>query len=345
MEKKLFATSNLDGFSNSKFADVAQKIDVPRYFDIFPRPRFRLDLELLLFWRVIKASIASGVALLFSSRGRLKPELLACIVIGFLPKKFRPAIVLFGEMFQPDYGILRPIERFFMKLVDRGVCFYIVYSTAELEIFPKLWGVDRKKMRFCPHYLDAYRFQKRQKTKKMSNHIFAGGNSHRDFEPVIEAAKQLPEYEFILATKKLTVSKDLPPNVRVDWMSLDEYLDLIDTAAVVIVPLNPVLKRTAGLLTVLESLSQEKIVIVPDALGIRDYVNDGETGFIVSNLPEEYIKIIRWALAPENRDKVSKMCFEARKSVSEKFTLEKHMEIVLSVMHEAVEWRASSSRE
>jgi len=345
MKQKLFATSFLEGFPSDKFAAVAQKIDVPQHFEILPRQRFRPDLEILLFWRVFKATLSSGVALLFSSRGYMKPELLACIVMGFLPKRFRPIIVLYGEMFQPDNGILRWIERFFIKLVDRSVYFYVVYSTTELELFPKLWGVDREKMRFCPFYIGDDRIRKQRRKKQVGKHIFAGGNSHRDYGPVIEAAKQMPEYEFILATKKLSDAWDFPPNVRVEWMCLDEYLDFIDTSAVVIVPLTIGLKRTTGLLTILESLSLEKVIIVPDALGIRDYVLDGETGLVVSSLPDGYVKAIRWVLAPENRVQVSKMCIEARKSVSEKFTLEKHVENLLSVMHEAVDLQAGFRRE
>lgn len=345
IKRKLFVSSFLEGFPRNRFATVAQKIEVPQYFEILPRQRFRPDLEILLFWRVLKSVLSSGVALLFSSRGYMKPELLACIVMGFLPKRFRPAIVLYGEMFQPDNGVMRWIERFFIKLVDRSVYFYVVYSTAELELFPELWGVNKDKMRFCPFYIGDNRIPQQREKKKSGKHIFAGGNSHRDFESVIEAAKQMPEYEFVLATKKLPQSQDFPPNVRVDWMSLDEYLDLIDTAAAVIVPLTMGLKRTTGLLTILESLSLEKVIIVPDALGIRDYVFDHKTGIVVTNLPDGYVEAIRWVLAPENQDKVSKMGVEARRSVLERFTLEKHVENLLSVMHEAIDRRASLSQE
>lgn len=336
MNKKQFTTSFNGGFLIPEFEAIAQKIEVPRYLEILPRQKFRPDLELLFFWRVLTATLASGAALLFSSRGHMKPELLVCILMGFLPKRFRPIIVLYGEMFQPDKGFLRRIERIFLKLIDRGVCFYVVFSTAELELFPKLWGVEQGKMRFCPFFLNANRIRKRQRTKQLGKYIFAGGNSHRDFKPVIEAARQLPEYEFILATKKLSQSNEYPPNVRVEWMSLEDYLGMIDRAAVVLVPLIPGLERTSGLLTILESLLLEKLIIVPDALGIKDYVYDGETGFVISDLPDGYVRTIRWALAPENQDKVSKMCIDARRSVLERFTLEKHIECILSVMAEAI---------
>lgn len=342
MSKKKFASSFMGGFFIEEFRNIAQKINVPRHLDILPRQKFRPDLEILLFFRVLKAALTFGAALLFSSRGYIKPELLACIVMGFLPKRVRPSIVLYGEMFQPDSGILRRLERLFMKLVDRSVQFYIVYSSAEMELFPELWGVDRNKMRFCPFYIGANRIRRQRGKKQMGKHIFAGGNSHRDFESVIEAAKQLPEHEFILATKKLSEARDFPPNVQVAWMSLDEYLDLIDTAAVVIVPLTLGLKRTTGLLTILESLTLEKVIIVPDALGVRDYVLDRETGLVVSSLPDGYVKAIRWVLAPENHEQVSKICVEARRSVFEKFTLDKHVENLLSVMQEAIDLRSAN---
>lgn len=332
-----FATTFQRGFQDARFSSQAEMIYVPQYLDIIPARKFRLKYELQLLLGVLKAAFRFPALLLFSSRGYLKPELMAIILLGFIPRRWRPAIVLYGEMYEPDTGLSGFIQRIVMKLVDRGVDLYIVYSSAELEIFPRIWGVEVGKLRFCPMFCKPPEGGASLEKREDCEFIFSAGNSFRDYEPLIEVAKQLPEYKFYLATVRLNQQAELPHNITVEWPSMEDYLHLIATSKAVVVPLQLGLNRTVGLLTAFETMILEQVLIISDAVGIRDYVLDGETGLVVDGTTEGYLKAIRWVMSPENAGKVAKMRRNARKAVLEQFTQQNHVRCVLGVMEEALE--------
>jgi len=259
-------------------------------------------------------------------------------MIGFWPKKVRPKIVLYGEMFEPNSGFRHVVERLIMKLVDRVVDRYILFSTAELEVFPAMWGAPKEKIRVCHQfYFPPSQSDEKQPGKSIGSHVFAGGNSFRDYEAFIKAAGQMPEHKFAVCTTRIAEDEELPPNVKVSWPPLQEYLDLIDTAAAVVIPIKMGLKRTAGLLTCFESMWLKKPIIVPKALGIEDYIQDKVTGLLVDGTPESYVEAINWVLDPGNEKAVKEMGRLAHKSISEHYTLSKYNNCVLSVMDEVVE--------
>ncbi len=192
----MFATTFVDGFKCARFRKHAREIKVPPRLDTLERRKFHLVDEIKLFIRVIKAGFKEKSLLLFSSRGHLKPELLAMIFIGFWPKRYRPVIVMYGEMFEPNRGVRATVEKIVMWLVDRAVSRYIVYSSAEFRLLPFNWGMDVKKIRLC-HYFFQSRISKTRIGKADLKHIFAGGNSHRDYSALIETARMMPEQKFI----------------------------------------------------------------------------------------------------------------------------------------------------
>jgi glycosyltransferase involved in cell wall biosynthesis len=336
MVNKPIMTTFHRGFADQRFSKIAGKIKVPRHLDILPKQKFNPWLELTLLLRVLYAAVSAKVLLLFSSRGYLKPELFAIVILRWLPRRMRPAIVLYGEMFEPDEGLSGWVQRLAMKLIDPGIDYYIVYSTAELTIFPQIWGVSADKMRYCPMYYSFDLSNDQPGRVEAGGYIFSGGNSYRDYPPLIEAARHLPEYKFYLATVRVNERDGLPENITVNWPSKEDYLRLIQEANAVVVPLQLGLKRTIGLLTAFETMLMGQVLIVSDAVGIRDYVHDGETGIIVDGSVDSYENAIRWVLAPENKGKVEEMKVKARKSVMEEFTLEKHVDYVISVLEEAL---------
>ncbi len=323
-------------FRDPRFAARARLIQIPPRLDKLPRPKTRLRDELILFVRVVLAALREHTLLLFSSRGRFKPELLATIFIGFWPRRFRPAILLYGEMYEPTGGFRGRAERRIMQLADRAITRYVVYTEAERQIFPRLWRVDAAKMRVCPVYHGPARPGTDVPKKPRGRHIFAGGNSFRNYQPLIEAARQLPDYEFIIATTKLAGLTDLPSNVKAGAVSPQQYLQLIETAGAVVVPLRVGLHRLTGLITYFQSMWLKKPTIVSDALGVREHIQDGETGLIVDGSAESYAQALRWVLDPANNEQVNRMCDNAHTSILERFTVEHHVTHVLAAIDEVM---------
>jgi glycosyltransferase involved in cell wall biosynthesis len=333
-EPPKFGTTFLEGFPDPRFAARAEVIPVPLDFEDLELKRFRPGDEIRLFWRVLKARRQYRTLLLFSSRGTFFPELLATILLGFLPKRRRPVVVLYGEMWEPNPGLRAPIERLVVRLVDRSVFRYVVYSEAETATFPGVWQIDPDKMRRCRFF--HLHSDDLPAPPNPGLHVFAGGNSFRDYEPLIEAAAELSDTEFVICTMS-PLDVDLPPNVTYGPVTNAEFKRLLASAKVVVVPLQRDTKRSAGNLTYFTAMCAGLPTIVSDALGVGEYIRDGDTGITVDGSPTDYVRALRWVLDPANEDEVRALGERAHEAASNEFTLEAHVTSLLAVMDEAQE--------
>ena len=313
------------------FAQRARVLPVP---DMVQWGKYRLRDELKLIKVILQAALQEKVLLLFSSRGFLKPDLLATAIMGLWPKSSRPRVVLYGEMFEPNTNLRGLLERWIMKLADRAIYRYVVNSTDELHVFAETWRVERAKLRFCPTYFPEVEVDAVVERKVRRGHLFAGGDSLRDYEPLIEAAKQLPEYQFVFCTTRLDKHKDLPVNVKIGPTQRQQYLELMDTASAVVIPLRQGLRRPVGLFTLLGAMWTKKPTIVPTALGVQDYALENSVR-VVDGSAQSYVEAIRWMLAPENVDRVDEMCETAHRIVRRQCTRDCHIECLLAILDEA----------
>lgn len=314
-------------------ADYAAHANVLPIPDMLPSSRYRLQDELRLFILVIRAALRARVLLVNGCRGRFKPELLAVLLSRLLPGRYRPRVVLYGDMFHQHRGLRGALQRLALRLVDQVIDRYVVITEAESQLFPQLWRVDPQKMRVCPYFLETARHPSAQ-AGAAGDHIFAGGNSFRNYEPLLAAARRLPAYQFILCTGRLNGRTDLPPNVTASLVTHQRYVELIETAAAVIIPLQTDLHRVAGLQTALDALWLRKPTIITDALGVREYVQHHQTGLVVDGTVGGYVDAIRWIMHPANANAVRQMGQQARASLEEQFTLHNHVQRLLTVIAE-----------
>lgn len=287
--------------------------------------------------RILWTALKEDVLLLTSSWGRIHPDILAAAMMGFWPKRLRPTVVLMGCMWEPNNGIRAPLEKAIVKLADRAIDRYVVQSTEELSIFPKTWDVDPAKMRFCPFF---YSFTEEDLVATTGDpeedYIFAGGNSHRDYEPLVEAARRMPGRRFIFATHLLEHRTNLPPNVQAGLVSHPEFVSLMRSAAATVVPIRRGLRRAVGQQTYLNAMLLRKPTVVTDTLGVRDHICHRQTALIVDGSPESYVEALEWILDPKNREEVDRLRRNAHNVVQEEFSLEKHVTRLLNIMDEAI---------
>lgn len=329
-----FATT-VGGWGDERFLQRAQPIPFSKQLDKVPRTQFHPWAELSLFLRVLLTARREDVLLLFSSRGYLKPELLATAVMGLWPRFLRPRIIFYGEMFEPNGGWRGRAEKLLMRLVDRAVYRFALHSSAEIPIFTKTWGISPAKVRATSFFNKHARADASVTPQPRGQHIFAGGTSFRDYEPLIAAAHLMPDCQFVICTNRLDGRIDLPPNVRAGLVSPAEYDSLIATAAAVVVPLQQDVHRITGMLTYLQAMWVKKPVIVSDTLGVREYISDGETGLIVDSSPQSYVQAIRTVLDPAHTAQIDAMCERAHQAVRSQFTVASHVQKLLAVVDEA----------
>ena len=331
-----FSTTFNTGFLDDRFAKRATSIAVPSSLDKLPRGKFNFFDEARLFMRVIGAAWKEDCLLLFSSRGYYKPELLAISFIGLWPQKLRPTVILYGEMFQPNYGFRNLIEKLILKIANRAVRYFVVVSMADRETFSQTWGIDKNKIRFCPFYSFPPEEDVQMNEAPAEEHIFAGGNSFRDYAPFIEAIEKISDTKFYLCATKLPPRESFPPNVQVGPVPFDEYKRLIKSAKAVVIPLEMGLQRSAGMLTYFDAMWSKIPVIISDALGVREYISDGETGIVVDGSTESYVDAIRWVTSPKNQEKLQGIVEQAYHTVKTQFTLQNHISCLLNIIDDAM---------
>lgn len=320
-----FATTYGTGFAAPKFARRCERIDLPAELDAGFHPL----RELAILRRLVGAAWRGRGLLLCSSRGFLRIELLAIVLAGLLAGRRRPAMVLYGEMYEPDAGLRGWLQRLVMRTVDRYASGYIVYSLDDRASFAVTWGVDPTKVYACGYY---HRPKLRPERVERGDYLFAGGNSFRDYGPLVAAARHVPGLLLLIAASAVGEVGPLPANVRVWWPGLAEWMSTMAGAAAVIVPIAPGLRRSAGLLAIFEAMALGKVVIAPATLGVAEYIEDGVSGLLVDGTPEGYLGAIRWVVDPDNATLVEQMGRRAAQALEERYTLASHTDRLLVVM-------------
>lgn len=348
------ATTFQSGFASDVFRRHAEMIAVPERLDRLPREPFHPSDEIVLLGRVLSAARKHETLLLFSSRGYLKPELAACLMLGLLPRRVRPTLIVYGEMFQPSSSAVGILERRFMSLLKRVVDRFIVFSDGERTAFSQAWGVRLEKIHACRAFVPLVEDEEEsavapepgKEREALASlgvadrpYVFAGGSSFRDYAPLIEAARTLPDIPFVIATRNLAAHGDLPPNVHEASLERSAYRALLNGAHAVVVPLQVDVTRASGLFTYLRAMELGKPTIVSNSLGAAEYVAHGRTGWVVDPTPEAYAQTIAHVLDPSSHEEVQRVARSAQASVRELFTLDAYVERLLPLLKDA---RASS---
>jgi len=261
-----------------------------------------------------------------------KSSLAACCLLALTPRRLHGRIILHGEMWAPSRGLLKKLEKVAIRCADRAIDRYIVISSDELTFFPRLWGVAANKMSFLP-YFSTLKEDDVKETIADGDYVFAGGNSHRDYEPLIEAARRLESVNFVIATKRLADHKNLPANVTAGPLTHEDFMACMREAKAVVVPLKRDLDRSAGQQTYLNAMYFGKPTIISEAFGVKDYVKHGHNGWIVNGTSDEYVENLEYILSSENTLSIEEVCKNARDSAAQ-FTFDRHAQGIVDIVDE-----------
>lgn len=324
--RKCRFTTTIDYLDHPQFAARATLIHRPKTNSL--RDGLRIGANIL------KAARRGNPLLLTSSWGNYHPDLIASALIGLWPQHRRPKIVMMGCMWEPSGGFRGWIEQKIVRLADRAITLYAVQSSEELSVFPKTWKVGLYKTRLCLYF---YTFKPHETdVEPEQGHIFAGGNAQRDYEPLIEVARRLPNQKFIFATD-LLANRQLPPNVTAGRVSHTEFVRLMKTAVINITPIRPGLHRAAGQQTYLNAMLLGKPTIVTNTLGVKDHICHEQNGMIVNGQVEQYVEAISWLCNPANQEAVEQIRIAAQKTAAQQFNFKNHVERLLTIVNEALQ--------
>jgi glycosyltransferase involved in cell wall biosynthesis len=209
---------------------------------------------------------------------------------------------------------LRRLGRLGVRAADGRHVVYGVLSTDEERAFKQRWGIDEDRVRFTPFYATVP--EATGEGPSSEGYVFAGGNTHRDYPLLADAAKGLDVPVRIASSWQ--PPRPLPANVEVSAVPQDEYNRLMQRAGVVVVPLLRT-ARSVGHQTYLSAMRMGKAVIITDAPGVSDYVVPGETAMVVDSDPGALRAAIIWALDPANEPAVKRMTEKGRQAVEENY--------------------------
>jgi hypothetical protein len=271
-------------------------------------------------WAVVRGLVSGGrrgrVLVLDGSIGiRAKnPDLIAAVLLGLLPRRMRPRVVMAEANWKPGSGVRRLGRRVGFRLIARSVDVFCVVSRHEERVFADTWGIDPGRVVYTPFYWTLSDDEVADPGPPEGDAVFAGGNPMRDYGTLIEAVRGMRVPVTIATSRPEVVGHpDLPPNVDAGRLTHDEFIRRLRAAAVVAIPLQPGTARSGGEQTYLNAMALGKPVVVTDSPGVRDYVEDGVTGRIVpASDPAALREAIAWALAQENREAVVRMAAAAR---------------------------------
>jgi hypothetical protein len=282
------------------------------------------------FLRMSRGRAAVIVRGTVSFRERYR-DLLGASLLRLRAGRRRPIVVISDATIEPGSRalagrvpplvarLLSPASRLLVRLVDGPHVRWCVLSTEELRSFPATWKVDPSRVVFTPFQHTLWHDGENEPVTD-DGFVFAGGNSLRDYPLLIDAVRDLP-VPVRIATSWRPDSPP-PPHVEIGTVPHEEFLALLRSCAVVVVPLVESVRST-GQQTYLNAMVLGKPVIVTQAPGVRDHIDDGVTGVIVPRDAAVLRAAIADALDPANSDRYAEMGARARADVLARFT-ERH---------------------
>jgi glycosyltransferase involved in cell wall biosynthesis len=312
----------------------------------FPRrPAWRERVEMLDPSRMPRLALARRLlreskrheAVVLNGSGSPVGELSAGAIISRRrrPPRIIVADCVWGWRSRSD----RLASRTALALLDGSHVHYCVHSRAQKERFPELWGVDAERVHVTPYYYTLSEEELAVSTERDGT-VFAGGDSHRDYRPLIEAAREI-DAPVVLATGRLSEDQRAraPRNVSAPGrVPHERFVDLMRRASAVVVPLESRDDRSAGEQTYLNAMVMGKPVIVVDSMGVREYVSDGETGLVVPpGDPGALAAALAWALDPANEVEVERMTERARETALARYGPDHYVAGLLRVLDEVLQ--------
>jgi len=162
-----------------------------------------------------------------------------------------------------------------------GIDRFVVYSGVEQDLYPQIFSLPANKF-------DIVLWGIRPPEADMAtpfeggDYICAIGGNARDYETLVEAARQLPHMRFVLVVRPDSLQGlHLPLNITVHVdLSYGAAMNVLKYSRFMVLPLANS-SVPCGHVTLVAAMHLAKATIVTDSLGVRDYARDGDNALLV----------------------------------------------------------------
>lgn len=180
--------------------------------------------------------------------------------------------------FDPPACRGRRLARALVSWVTRPSVYYVVFGTDERAVFARRWSIPQQRVVAITYH--SHRWAESANVERAAGEplVFAGGNSLRDYRPLLAAAERIPA-SILVATSLPTPPG--PANLRVGALGEAEFRAAAAAATVHVVPMIADPPRSAGQASYLDALMLGASLVVTDGLGVRDHVSHEREALIV----------------------------------------------------------------
>lgn len=144
-------------------------------------------------------------------------------------------------------------------------------------------------------YHSGYIFMNQTQVQKGS--VFCGGRNGRDWEFLLELARNLPDVQFNCVMSKENYARYLSffeKNTHVKFdISQDDFLKELSESELVLMPLNT--EAPAGLIAMFQAAANKKMIIASDTMTTREYLGKGR-GCLCGKDVNEWVRKIKYYL-------------------------------------------------
>ena len=165
-----------------------------------------------------------------------------------------------------------------LKSVDA----FAVFTDAEQRLYADFFKLDPDKILRAPWGV-APPLKSLPVGRIKGSYVASLGGEARDYETLCRVARLCPESKFVVIARPANFAGLSPPeNLDVRFnLPFDEAWGIVGHAAVAIIPLRN-RKTPCGLVSLIGAMHLGKAQIVTQAAGVRDYIQNGETGLLTA---------------------------------------------------------------
>lgn len=223
--------------------------------------------------------------------------------------------------------LVRVLSRLLIRLIDSPRVTWCVLSTAEVERFPRTWGIRHGQVVFTPFLHTLWRGES---TRHVATgcHLFSGGNSLRDYDLLATATAGL-DVPVVVASSSWQPDP-VPSGVQLAAMSHEEFVRSMASSRAVVLCLQPA-PRSTGQQTYLNAMALGRPTLVTDSDGVRDHIEDGITGVVMTPTVAGVRAAVSDVLNPDRAGHYARMGRRARDAVLRHHTGEEYRRRLVEV--------------
>lgn len=172
------------------------------------------------------------------------------------------------------------ISNLLCRFLLRGIDVVVCHSSEQVPLYERFLGPTQSKFVFIPYGVSSEEI-KTESIPRIGDYAFAGGDAYRDYETYCRAVRGTGMSSIIASSRLAVDPLNIPREVNyIGRVGFTMYKEMMAQSRLVIVPLkaHPV---SQGQLAITQAMGMGKTVVATDSTGTRDYIVDGETGFLV----------------------------------------------------------------